>query len=536
MASIRINAQDLSVTTSGNGSDGIRAYHQGSGNIDIFVSGGSVTTQGSQARGIMGWGLPNIAGDPGGDIIIRTRNHSIVTENAITGPSYAYGIYALRQQGSGKIDLDLQSGSVTTKGLYSYGVYGWINDANNSDDLIIKTRDYDILTESTDLYQTYQDTFSVGLHTHHGGLGNIDIDLRGGSIETRGVYSYGVFGVLRNAAHGGELLIRTGDGNTVTTTGDSGHGIVAYNYGTMATSRTAINIGGTVTATGAGAQAVRVGVVGNDGAPSRVAALGPDGYRKQTVTVNGSVMGNAAGVFLAGGGLVVIGPRGRIDSESGIAILAMGTVPAPDPNPDNVEAIPPRLRVDLNLGGRRVAEALGDNWILNDGGETTIAVNGTVLHDSAGVTGHRASNGAWNVRMRADGVTVMDRTTDPWTFSAKSTSTIADRDFSAEDFNERRKPPPPPPPPPPPEPSVHMVDERVFGVGEAAGLLLEAGGEVYIGPMGTVGAESGIAILATGDAPKLLVDMNLNGRRVAEVIGDDWILNDGGKTTLVVNA
>ena len=53
--------------------------------------------------------------------------------------------------------------------------------------------------------------------------------------------------------------------------------------------------------------------------------------------------------------------------------------------------------------------------------------------------------------------------------------------------------------------------------------------------MATVGADSGIAIRASGGTPKLYLDMNLDGRRVGEVIGDDWIINDGGKTTIVVN-
>ena len=39
----------------------------------------------------------------------------------------------------------------------------------------------------------------------------------------------------------------------------------------------------------------------------------------------------------------------------------------------------------------------------------------------------------------------------------------------------------------------------------------------------------------TGDFPKLLVNLNLDGRRVMDVIGDDWIINDGGETTIVVN-
>ena len=300
---------------------------------------------------------------------------------------------------------------------------------------------------------------------------------------------------------------------------------------------------------GTGASGVRVGRLINDGEVKDASGLDEDGYRQQTVTVNGSVMGNAAGVFLAGGGRVVIGPLGSITSGSGIAILATGTVPAVEDDPITVEineaipAILPKLRVDLNLGGRQVAQAIGDDWIINDGGETTIAVNEVVLHEGAtGVVADAvARNGAWNVRMRAEGVTV-DRT-DPanWIVTEPAAGVVADRDFSTADFNEMRRPtPPPPPPPPPPSPepemAVHMVDEPVFGgPGEPAGVLVEGDGMVHIGPAGSVGAESGIAIRAAGDAPKVRVDTDQDSRRVAQALGDDWIINDGGETTLVVN-
>ena len=175
-----------------------------------------------------------------------------------------------------------------------------------------------------------------------------------------------------------------------------------------------------------------------------MADIGTDGYRQQTVTVNGPVMGNAAGLYMSGGGKVVIGRKGTIGATSGIAILATGDTPAADPMDPPIK---PKLRVDMNLGGRRVAQALGNNWILNDGGETTIAVNGVVLHDGKmGVTGRSASNGAWNVRMREEGVTVTDRTDpDPMNWMVEPAVDVADRDFSVADFNETRKPPPPPP-------------------------------------------------------------------------------------------
>ena len=209
--------------------------------------------------------------------------------------------------------------------------------------------------------------------------------------------------------------------------------------------------------------------------------------------------------------------------------------------------------MDLNLNGRQVAQAIGDDWIINDGGETTIAVNNIVLHEGAdwrhhGCGGPQRGVGRHDDRGRGqrDGLRsgpgeldLRSRPLAPTGISRRETSRgsgqVSRRDKSDSQTAALRRHPPPPSPPPP-EPSVHTVNERVFGgPGELAGLLLEAGGEVYIGPMGTVGAESGIAILAEGDAPMLHVDLRLDGRRVRDVIGDDWIINDGGETTIVVN-
>ncbi len=95
----------------------------------------------------------------------------------------------------------------------------------------------------------------------------------------------------------------------------------------------------------------------------------------------------------------------------------------------------------MNLDGRRVAEVLGDDWIVNDGGETTIVVNNVKLHDgAAGVTGLTAPNGARDVLIiQAEGVTV-DRSTGAWDVSQRAAGVIADRDFSADDFTESPKP------------------------------------------------------------------------------------------------
>ncbi len=78
------------------------------------------------------------------------------------------------------------------------------------------------------------------------------------------------------------------------------------------------------------------------------------------------------------------------------------------------------------------------------------------------------------------------------------------------------------------------------------GVYLAGGGRVFIGPKGIINSGSRKVILATGDTPgdnpgesippKLYLDINLDGRDIADVIGDDgWILNDNGGTTIVIN-
>ena len=573
------------------------------GDVLVDVEDSKIVTTGARAFGVRGRNLAKV-----GDIRVNVRNSTIesvstgiradrnatgrgavyvdVQDTTVTTTGdHAYGIHTLNASedatASDVQELAVEDSTITTKGLEAHGI---LNYRDGDGDIVIDARNVDIVTESTAL-GTYGDTFTHGIWARHKGLGDIDIDLQGGTTDTKGAYSYGVYGLLEKDTNGGTISIETGDGHAITTTGVNGHGVVAYHYGTSEeASLISIDMGGSIDVSGAGAQGVRVGVVNNDGAPERVAAIGTDGYRRQTVTVDGSITSAAEGVSLAGGGRVIIGSQGSIESGSGIAILATGNTPVLDENGDPTnETLAPKLRIDFNLGGRQVADALGDNWIINDGGETTIAVNDTVLHEGAtGIVADAvAHNGVWNVSMRAEGVTVTDRTDpDPanWLISDPAAGIILDRDFSVADFNELRRPPPAPPTPPPaaaPVPAVQeytVADPVVAAPDATAGVHVKGDGMVHIGSTGTISSYSGIAILATqeepdnsgtqgqafvgdiggvelnsagavsqiapllsADGPKLIVDMDLDGRSVQDVIGDDWIINDGGETTIIIN-
>ena len=494
------------IDTSGSRAHGV-TLEQSSGSDDgiILADGIEVTTRGSSAQGLQ------VRQSGRGEARIEVSDSTI----AIHGNG-GYGIYGYRPDSSGDIDIDVVGGSTTTGGYTSHGIVANHDriGRDNTGNVEITTRNHAIETTGTADHpnQALDGTFSYGIYAIHENSGNIDIDVE--------------------------------EGSSVTTHGKNSHGIVTYHYGTEATRSIDITLDGSVTVHGEAAQGVRVGIL-TSGAPARIAGLDSEGYRRHTVTVNGPIRSMAEGVFLANGGRVIIGPQGSIDSDSRIVIRATGTVPQDNTDPNNViAAIPPKLRVDLNLDGRGVAQAIGGGWIINDGGETTIAVNGTVLHDGkTGVTGATAPNGTRDVTMLAGGRTVvLDADLMILSVSERDPSTIQDRDFSNTDFDDGEPPPPPPPPtptprpPPEPAPQEHRVNEAISaGTGAPAGVVVRGDGEVYIGAQGSIEAASGIAILATGDAPELLVDITLDGRQVVEVIGDDWIINDGGGTTIVVN-
>ena len=348
--------------TEGSLAHGIFGEHRGDGDVNIDVRGSPITS--GDYHGIYGLrGLLGDRADTTGDINIDARDSSITTKAYL-----GHGIYA-KNEGITKTDYDY-----TLEDYVSYVA----NLGYATGDINIDVQGVTITTESTYVDPVILGTESHGIYGRHLGEGDINIDVQDGStITTKGVNSYGIYGyhedVLGDGTPGsnGDINIGVHQDSSITTFGEGSHGILAEHDSGMGSINILVNRG-TIHASGTGASGVRVGLLNADGEVTRAGGLDEDGYRKQTVTVNGRVTGNEAGVYLAGGGRVVIGPRGSVGAKSGIAILATGDTPgtqAGDP------VIKPRLRVDMNLAGRRVAQVIGNDWIMNDGGETTIAVN-----------------------------------------------------------------------------------------------------------------------------------------------------------------
>ena len=344
--------------------------HDGGGNIDIAVRDADLTSTGANTSDVFGWHSR-----------VRVGFHS---------------------RDNSDVNIGVQGGSITTKGVLSHGVDGL---RQNSGDITIDVRGGTITTESTDIDRTYGSTFSHGINgDHRGSEGDIDIGVRGVRITTRGVNSYGIYSRHSNPTDADFNPLTDPDGNVIkgkgditivmmdgeiSTEGDGSHGIYAGHDSGMGEISIVVG-GGTVSADGENASGVRIGALNTQGEVVRAAGMGEDGYRRQTVTVNGRVMGGSgegAGVWLAGGGKVVIGPKGSVGAASGVAIRAAGN--------------PPKLHVSANLGARRIARVI-DGEIRNDAGETTIVVNNVKLHDGAtGATGLTAPNGARDVSVLA---------------------------------------------------------------------------------------------------------------------------------------
>ena len=462
---IRVRNATITTTGTGDGNDlaegarGIYGRHSSTatGDIVLDVANTKVVTEGSYSAGITG----DHTGFAAADVDIDVRNSTIETKG-----DFADGIAGNRGSGTGNVDIDVVDTSIATAGTDSNGISASIDNADgnveiglvntdiattgeNSDgidvahealieggDVVIAAQGGSITTENSDssgvqiragtinraspinvdidiqdLDIATRGESAHGIAIFHAGNGAFSVDARGGSIGTQGDKSHGID--ARTAGYG-DIIIVTGEGHAITTEGTGSIGIQTTFSNLLDISGVmAVTVGGSVDARGADAHGVQLGSVDDQGNATNAAPIAEDGYRKQTVTVNGRVWGgtgNAAGVWLAGGGRVVIGPEGKVGARSGLAIHATGDTPV-----DGGDPIKPTLLVHLMPDGRHISE-LFDGQIVNDGGETTIVLNNVVVHDGAtGATGRWAPNGARDV-------------------TVKASTTIADRNFTAEDF------------------------------------------------------------------------------------------------------
>ena len=453
---VHLDVQGGAITTDGGENEGLFALHVGTGNIDIDVGNATFTVTGDSSEGIYvshGGEKGNVNVDAQGLTIAANgresrgvfvhqegESDSNVTLKEVTIMAQGFNGEGIRSQhvGTGDVHLDVQGGAITTDGAESHGLVAGhtgtgdihldvqggaiTTDGGENNGLVaVHTGTGDINVDAQGLTIAANGTESNGVYgDHRGAEGDVHIDVRGGRITTRGVNSHGIYARHTNPTDADENPLTDAENNVIpgtggitvgmtggesSTQGDGSHGIYAEHESGIGEIRIGVD-GGTIRAGGMDASGIQIGRLNEEEMVERAAGVGEDGYRKQSVMVNGRVWGGtgeAAGVYLAGGGRVMIGREGSLGAESGVAIRATGNAP--------------KLYVDANLAGRRMARVIhGD--VRNDGGETTLLINGVTLHDGVtGATGLEVLNGAWDVTLRAG---------EP----------LADRDFSAKDFIE----------------------------------------------------------------------------------------------------
>ncbi len=377
------------------------------------------------------------------------------------------GIFALKEKGHGNVIIDIKGGSIKTEKDNSRAIrarlmaltpvsashwfcteeerrYCALADIWERVEVSpIQIGDLDIDVERVE-FETQGDNSSV-IFARQFTIGDLKIRSRDSTFVTKGKKSHAIYALHE---YKGDLDIRLLDGTSIQTEDVKSPAVYAgHSYSGARKIRILVDDGATVSAKKS--HGIQVGTFikdpGTESDPTKmdeIASVGTDGYRQQTVVVNGTVTGgdsDSAGIYLVGGGKVIL--SGSISSASKVAVHAArkrDTDTVTDPNTDTKTN---NLRVDFFPEGKPMSEVLGDNWIINDGGGTTIALNGVVIHDKKkGVTGTIVPYyGLWNVRIRKEGVNVTHRSSDTWKTEKLSGPqdrdfSAADRDFSAADF------------------------------------------------------------------------------------------------------
>ncbi len=211
MDDIRIDAQNVAISVTGTRIRGVYGKHDGSGNVDIDLTGGSVTTSGTHSYGV-GVGQFGASGaiDVGlKDVVVKTSGTN------------AWGVVGDRMTGTGAINIDVRGGSIEVAGPSSIAIHALQRSSGNVD---IDVTDTVIKAVST----------SLGIYAlRSGAAGDIDVDVRGGSIETNTFTTHGIYARAQftNADdEGGDIKVTVADAS-VTNKGAFSYGVFAEHLG-----------------------------------------------------------------------------------------------------------------------------------------------------------------------------------------------------------------------------------------------------------------------------------------------------------------
>ncbi len=211
MDDIRIDARNVAIQVTGTRIRGVFGRHDGSGDIDIDLTGGSVTTSGTHSYGV---GVGQFGASGAIDIGLK----DVVVKTSGTN---AWGVVGDRTTGTGTIDIDVQGGSIEVAGPNSIAVHA----------LQRSSGDIDIDVTDTVLKAVFT---SLGIYAlRSGAAGDIAIGVRGGSIETNTFTTHGIYARAQftdAADEGGDIEVTVAD-TSVTNKGAFSYGVFAEHLG-----------------------------------------------------------------------------------------------------------------------------------------------------------------------------------------------------------------------------------------------------------------------------------------------------------------
>ncbi len=509
---LRIRIDGGSIATSGDGSHGIGADHGGTGDMDVRISGATITTTGNDAS----YGIVGTHGGNGKLKIRVSEGSTVKTEGGSAVAIYGYhkgtkaieihvedsrveseesiGIYALRYGASGDIDIDVLRGAVRAG---DHGIYAFLDrtSADISGTISIDVRDSTVAASGAS---------ARGIYARHQGAGGIDIDVTDSTVtsaQSRGIYALRSRGAgdididvrgstLRAGDHGiyafqdkltnvdlsGGIVIGVRD-STVTASGANRYGLYARHQG--AGDIDIDVVGSTVTSVQSrGIYALRSRGAGNIDIDLRGSTLRAQGYgiyafqdKLGSVAISGGI-----GVNVRDSTITTSGASAR-----GIYARHQGTG-------------------DINIHVT----------------DSTITTSGD--HGAHGIYAWHEGDGAVDILIRNSVIRA----------TGAASHGIRIRGGGLDASGNRRQ-------------TVSVNSEVWGGSGTSVGILLEGGGRVTIGPHGRVGGASGIAVWVTRadptdttETPHLHLDVALNGR-VPEKVLLGRVVNDDGTAAVTVN-
>lgn len=279
-----VTASNVGITTSGTNGFGLFAYNAGVVNF----TGGSIATSGSLGHGaVAGLGstinisdssiVTSASGTSGAPIagLIADQNGAVINADNVditTNGLWAFGAYA-KTTGSDTSSITLNGGSITTAQNIGEGVYG----AGEARAFALYANGAGATISATGTDITTVGRRSYGAYALAGGkIALSDID-----ISTRGFMGYGIY-----ASGAGSVL--TANNVNITTTGQVGDGVWAYNGGIVNINGGVLQILGEQSSAGGGEATNGLIAVGGNGTGTTAGTINASNLSILTTGANSS--------------------------------------------------------------------------------------------------------------------------------------------------------------------------------------------------------------------------------------------------------